>query len=698
MKRNLSPFQLACALGACAAAGALYWVTSVPVGFLLPIIILLRNSNHRFVWFVSGMFAVAAIVACLLAFSGSTNPLNPAAQWAVLLITGLGVTLAIAWEGSSEALDEQIPDVSREKNLGLVHPEDLDIAHQATSRAFWSGFPQIIRHRSLQPDGSYQWTEFRAEPGYTIAGDTPAKVSAQHLPWSAAGSIGETGEAARIALVFETIFGTGWAMDTTGRFTYATPNAQTTIGQTLEQMNEQLTEQEFLDGGDLGWKRIFHPDEYERVATSLRHSLKTGEHWNNEYRLRRFSTGEYGWHRVAMRPTRGSDGRVTGWYGMSIDITVYKETEAALRIREQELTQLVNMLPIHIMRFSGNGRPIFFSKATLCYFDLGDEYMDQSESVLATMSASIHSDDKERVQTALRHALLTADNVALRYRLRRCDGAYRWMDTRAEAIRDKSGIIVEWYAVSLDVHDQVLAQDELRLAHEELAHASQTANLAELSASIAHEVSQPLTALLSSSEACQRWLSLEPPNVARAQQSLERIIRSGNSAREIISRIRALFAQSNDNRQMTDLPRLINDARDLLAEELSKNRVKFEFEAEKNLPLLMLDRIQVQQAFINFMRNGIDAISSTSQHRLLRISVTRKDDVVETAISDTGCGVESPLQIFEPFFTTKAQGMGMGLAICRSIIVSHGGDLWVEKNEHHGATFIFTLPIVNNDA
>ncbi|MDL2403438.1 PAS domain-containing sensor histidine kinase [Rhizobium mayense] len=596
-------------------------------------------------------------------------------------------------EPSEDIHADNEADTSVAQLFRSVHAEDRDLAHHAASRAFWSGFPQVIKYRQIQPDGSYVWTEYRAEPGYSVAVETPAKVSAQHLPWTVAESLGETVEAQRIALVLETIFGTGWSMDTAGRFTYTTPNAQTTIGQTLEQMNEPLTEASFLDGGDLGWKRIFHPAEYERVAASLRYCLRTGENWNNEYRLIRASTGEYGWHRVAMRPTRDSRGRVTGWYGLSIDITVYKQTEAALRIRERELSQLVDMVPVHIMRVTGEGKPTFFSKGTLDFFALSDQYIENPETTLAIMRDAVHPDDAARLSTMLRQALNSGERLAIRYRVRRADGIYRWMDSRAEPIRDDSGAIVQWYAISLDVDDQVLAHDELCLALENLARASQAASLSELSASIAHEVAQPLAALLSSSEACQRWLTLDPPNVDRAQQALERIIRSGNAATDIIRRIRALFARSAGVREPTDLGRVVAEVRDLLAEELLRHGVKLEVEVADCLPALALDRVQLQQVLINLLRNGAEAMGANTHKRILRIAVEQAGDVVEVGVSDTGPGVEDPTKIFEPFFTTKGQGMGMGLAICRSIVEFHGGRLWAENGKPRGARFVFTLPI-----
>ncbi|WP_233788795.1 PAS domain-containing protein [Rhizobium dioscoreae] len=708
MTKKIAFSSLAILVALSAAGGVLSWLTSNPIGLLLPIVGLANRFERDVRLITCWILAFALVLTSAAALFDPVGIRPTLVTWTTFLAVALGCLLILDFNRSTETttprnsgatfIGEQDTLGLTAQFLSLVHPEDRDVTSHASSRAFWSGFPQIVRYRRLQPDGSYTWTELRAEPGYKIADDTPAKISAQHLPWSITNAIGETAEAARIALVLETIFGTGWAMDTTGRFTYATPNAQTTIGQTLQEMNRQLTDQDFLEGGDLGWKEIFHPDEYERVAASLRHSLGTGEHWNNEYRLRRVSTGEYGWHRVAMRPTRDREGRITGWYGMSIDVTVYKQTEAALRVREQELSQLVNMVPVHIMRLTGQGKPTFLSKATLDYFALDDQYIEHPEATLAAMRSAVHPDDTARLTSALRQGAERGDRIAIRYRVRGADGVFRWMDSRAEPIREASGAIVEWYAVSFDVNDQVLAQEELRLAHEALAKASQAANLAELSASIAHEVAQPLAALLSSSDACKQWLLLDPPNLDRALQALQRIIRSGNAATNIISRIRALFAQSVDARQPSDIGRIVGEARDLLAEELLRHRIGLEVEIDRELPALQLDRIQIQQAIINLMRNGMEAITPNSDTRKLGVRISRVDNSIQIAISDSGPGVEVPSKIFEPFYTTKGHGMGMGLAICRSIITSHGGRLWVENHEPHGAVFIFTLPIEEQPA
>lgn len=204
---------------------------------------------------------------------------------------------------------------------------------------------------------------------------------------------------------------------------------------------------------------------------------------------------------------------------------------------------------------------------------------------------------------------------------------------------------------------------------------------------------QPLAALLSSAEASQRWLLNNPPNIERAQQALERVVRGGNSAAEIINRIRALFKHSTASREPIYLQSIVAEARDLMAEECSQHGVQLEVNVDDDLPAILLDRVQIQQVLINLLRNGVDAMKASNDAKLLRVWILLKQEVIEIGVSDTGHGVEVPALIFEPFFTTKEQGMGMGLAICRSIVERHGGRLWTEKNLPKGATFLFTLPL-----
>jgi PAS domain S-box-containing protein len=660
------------------------------------------------------------------------------------------------------------------------------------------------------------------EPKYGTSVDVDPAVARQDERWTTASSLGETGEAVRAALAIENLYGGAWAMDASGQFTYATPTAQTSIAMVLEDLNLLLDDKPFIEGGRQGWQRGVHPDDSEEAGETLRHALRTGEHWNFEYRVLR-ANGAYVWHRAAARPTRDGQGRITGWYGVTVDIDAYKRTEAALRERERQLQLLVDTVPALIWTTSAEGRPTYVNKpftevtgATLDditardgspslsvihpddreaarqavrhSFATGEPYVqryrqaradgsyrwtetraeplrDASGAILqwygvstdihdmvttqdalreserflrqlvetlpamidcadpdgepvfrsqrlreflgydleqldgtgksrlaGTLDAGIHPDDLAGVKERYAHSLATGEPYARRHRLRRFDGEYRWVETRAAPMRDAEGTIVQWNVVCLDIDGEVRAQEKLLSAQESLARASQAASLAELSASIAHEVNQPLSAVMSSSDACRRWLMAEPPNIERAQKTLERIIISAHSASDVVTRVRALFKRAEDKRDCVTLGRVISEAGDLLAEEAIRRGVRVDIDGEDVVLGIAFDRVQIQQVVINLMRNGMDAMADVADDRVLEVRVHRADGMMRIEVSDRGAGIEFPDKIFEPFFSTKEQGMGMGLAICRSIVEAHGGQLWAEKNEPSGTRFIFTLP------
>jgi C4-dicarboxylate-specific signal transduction histidine kinase len=251
--------------------------------------------------------------------------------------------------------------------------------------------------------------------------------------------------------------------------------------------------------------------------------------------------------------------------------------------------------------------------------------------------------------------------------------------------------------ICLDIDAEIRVQEDLRLAQERLARAGQAASLAELSASIAHEVNQPLAAVVWNSQACQRWLAASPPNLDRAQTTVERIIRDANAAADVVSRIRALFKQAVVPRHRASIGDLIADVGRLLADRTSQTRIGVETDVAADLPAIPFDVVQLQQVLVNLMRNAIEAMEVHTQEPRLCIRAVRDGEVVRVEVGDNGPGVLHPEKVFDAFFTTRRTGMGMGLAICRSIIESHDGRLWVERNDAGGATFAFTLPIQTLD-
>ncbi|HEY6631885.1 MAG TPA: PAS domain-containing protein [Rhizobiaceae bacterium] len=439
---------------------------------------------------------------------------------------------------------------------------------------------------------------------------------------------------------------------------------------------------------------IVHPDDRAGLLQGLSRSFETGEAFELKFRNRRWD-GEYRWTQGHADPLRDETGRIIRWYGANVDVHDHVIAQEALQERERFLWQLVETLPAMIDCAAPDGEPVYRSQQLRQFLGYPLEELDGTgKSRLAgTLDAGVHPDDLAALKEEYARSLRTGEPYARRHRLQRFDGEYRWVETRAAPMRNAEGAIVQWNVICLDIDSEVRVQEELNLAQERLARAGQAASLAELSASIAHEVNQPLAAVVANSHACQRWLTADPPNIERAQKTVERIIRDANAAADVVSRIRRLFKQSAGPRNSIDLREVVLEARNLMAEEAARRRVRLEIDVESAVPPVPLDRVHIQQVLVNLIRNGMEAMETIAGDRVLGIRMRRFGDVVRTEVSDRGAGIEFPDKIFEPFFTTKENGMGMGLAICRSIVESHGGRLWAEQNESQGATFVFTLPI-----
>jgi signal transduction histidine kinase len=218
-------------------------------------------------------------------------------------------------------------------------------------------------------------------------------------------------------------------------------------------------------------------------------------------------------------------------------------------------------------------------------------------------------------------------------------------------------------------------------------------SLAEMAASIAHELNQPLTALVADSHACRRWLSSEPANMQRAVATTERIVRECTRASAVVSRVRSLFTKAEYIREPTDLNSLIRDLARLMRDDAIRRNVSVKLHLSDDIPQLKLDPVQIQQVLLNLARNGMDAMAESAGARELEIASEMPDpDEVKVTVRDSGVGLDeqTKARVFEPFFTTKPEGTGMGLSICRSIIEAHQGHIWAEPLPH-GAAFHFTL-------
>ena len=247
-----------------------------------------------------------------------------------------------------------------------------------------------------------------------------------------------------------------------------------------------------------------------------------------------------------------------------------------------------------------------------------------------------------------------------------------------------------------DVTERKLAEDALHKAQGEVAHVNRLATLGEMTASIAHEVNQPLAAVVTNANACIRWLAHQPPNLAEARQAVGRIIKEGNRASDVIGRIRALVKKAPPRKDWLNINEIILEVIALTRSEVHRNRVSLKPRLSDGLPPVLADRIQLQQVILNLIINGLEAMSGVvDRSRELLVSSGMNDSAgVLVSVLDSGKGLDpgSLDHLFDAFFTTKAEGMGMGLAISHSIIVAHGGLLWALPNSPWGAVFQFTLP------
>jgi len=281
--------------------------------------------------------------------------------------------------------------------------------------------------------------------------------------------------------------------------------------------------------------------------------------------------------------------------------------------------------------------------------------------------------------------------------LRARDGTYRWHLNRAVAVRDCEGNIVRIVGTSTDVHDWRQAQEELRNMQAELAHTTRVLTMGELTASIAHEVNQPLGAMVTSAGACERWLAAKPPQMEKARRALERIVNDGRRAGEVIKRIRALMKRQTPRKDWLNINETILEVVALAQYQLSRGDILLETRLAEGLPLVQGDRVQLQQVLLNLIVNAIQAMSGIDERRreLTIVSAADGPEAVAVEVRDSGTGLdpERATHLFEPFYTTKAEGLGIGLSVSRSIVEAHGGQLSAAANVPYGAVFRFSVPL-----
>jgi PAS domain S-box-containing protein len=560
-----------------------------------------------------------------------------------------------------------------------VHPDDLDQLVDIGSAYVASGEPFDGEARLRRFDGEYRWFLFRPAP---LRDDT-GKVIAWY------GTITDIEDRKRAEQK---------AIEAERELQMAIDNIPVLVGiysadGTRRSVNKRALEVTGLTAEDVPderWRKAFHPDDVEPVESQWRACLARGEPFEREVRTRA-ADGTYRRHLTRRVPLRDSDGKVIRWYGIGHDVEDQKRAEEAVAASERNLKLIIDTIPALAWSARLDGSAEFVNQHYIDYVGLSLERLQDWG-----WTAAVHPDDLSGLASAWQAIRASGQVGEAEARLRRHDGEYRWFLFRASPLRDENGNVVKWYGVNTDIEDRKRAEERIRDTQAELAHMTRVMTMGALTASIAHEVNQPLAGIITNAGTCLRMLAADPPNVEGARETARRTIRDGNRAADVIARLRALFSRKAPATETVDLNEATREVLALVFSDLLRNRVALRVELGDEPLLVLGDRVQLQQVILNLVRNASDAMSDVSnRQRTLLVKADREDEGrARLSVTDAGVGLDPQVaaRLFDAFYTTKGDGMGIGLSVSLSIIESHGGKLWAEQNDGPGATFAFSIP------
>jgi signal transduction histidine kinase len=437
-----------------------------------------------------------------------------------------------------------------------------------------------------------------------------------------------------------------------------------------------------------------HPEDATFVKETIERAAQTGKDFDFEHRLL-MPDGAVK-HVYVVGHAERYQVKELEYVGAVMDVTAARQSEEALRRSEGYLTDA--------QRLTGTGswawkvatrQSVYWSQENFRLFCFDPEGGIPSDEVFYRR---IHPEDRDRVR---KEVFLERPNEGshfdVEFRIVLPDAAIKYVRSTGHPVRNTSGDLLEYVGTSVDVTERKRADEErerLRQVQADLAHLSRVTTMGELTASLAHEIRQPISAAVTNAKTCLRWLGRDEPDVAEGREAATRIVKDVTRAAEIIGRISTLFKKGAPQRELVDVNELIGEMIVLLRSEANRYSISIHTELAEDLPKVMADRVQLQQVFMNLMLNGIDAMKDTNDGGELTIKSEISDSQLLISVSDTGVGLPPELgeEIFKAFFTTKDKGTGMGLPISRSIIESHGGLLWANGAFGRGATFQFTLP------
>jgi PAS domain S-box-containing protein len=579
---------------------------------------------------------------------------------------------------------------SREAALQAIHPDDRERTQEEARRGVRQKRDYMHEFRFLLLDGTIKYIEGVARPKFSASGELVEVVStiidvterkrAEQALWESEARLAETQRELRQMIDTIPILVVRYSTDARRDFVNAAWKQYTGLS----------------DEAALGtdWSIVAHPDDFATGEKMWRDTLAKGEPVHTEVRFRR-ADGQYRWFAVDRVALRDESGKVIKWYGTAYDIEERKRAEQALRDSEAKFRDYAETAsdwywesdPDHKFTRVTDSQRLLARGFGLARWEYATDVESEPEKW------KLHRSMLEKRQPF-------RDFV---YPAPRGDGSLMYIKTSGKPVFDANGEFHGYRGTGTDVTALRTAEAEAReneqryrKAELELAHANRVAAMGQLTASITHEVNQPITAAVTYALAARRFLSAEPPNFREVADALSLIVKEGNRAGEVVERVRALVKKVPARKDAVAIDDAIFEVIALTRTEAANNGVSVRTQLAEGLPRVQGDRVQLQQVMLNLIVNAIQSMSGVEDgNRELHIStVSVEPEGVCVAVRDTGPGLrpESLPRLFEPFYTTKPDGMGMGLSICRSIVEAHGGRLWATPCEPQGALFQFTVP------
>jgi two-component system sensor kinase FixL len=559
-----------------------------------------------------------------------------------------------------------------------IHPDDRDSMRKAVENSLNAGMEYEAEHRVILPNGQIRWLATRGRVEFSGDGKptrmrgvsldvTPRKLGEEALS--------ESEERFRIVADAAPVF--IWMSGVDKLCTFFNKPWLEFTGRTIEQ-----------EMGN-GWAEGVHPDDLQSCFKTYTEAFDARQSFVMQYRLRRHD-GEYRWISDTGVARYDAQEKFAGYIGSCMDVTELMQKEQALREFEERVVLAAEAAHLGVWEMNTASNELWMSNGARTLFQFDSESRLDYEAV----QDRVHPEDRALRDSAVKGAIETRSQYEIEYRVLLPDGTLRWIGSRGRCVTEENG--TRLIGVSIDITPRKLAEAEALRHREELGHLSRVAVMGELTASIAHELNQPLSGIISNASAGQRFIDRGDVDLRELRELLGDIMADGRRAGDVLRGIRSMVKKGVTNRQCVNLNDLVMNVARMVSPNAMLQSCKVETLLEPDLPIVQADPIQLQQVLLNLVINAFDAMCDTPvPNRKIVIATGRTvDGAIHASVRDHGIGIPEEVRerLFEQFFTTKAKGLGMGLAIVRSIVESHDGTVGAENVDGGGARFYFALP------